>query len=135
MNKALLTLVISVVVLSAVPPEKAPAAPAAPTPFNTYDGLPPGSRPLGMGMAFAAVGGDPSSLFFNPAGLSKIEGNIFSMTYEATRQSALTTEQVFGGEMLKGRNLIFLSLTSQKGTFSWRPLANSSTRTENGADF
>ncbi len=34
-----------------------------------------GTGPMGQGNAFVAQAGDPSALFFNPAGISQLEGN------------------------------------------------------------
>lgn len=40
-----------------------------------------GTRALGMGNAFVAVADDPSTVFFNPAGLSNLEGSQFSLGF------------------------------------------------------
>lgn len=107
----------------------------APTHYNTYDGSIPGARTLAMGYAFCAVGEEPSAIYFNPAGIYFIKSNLFSMTYEATRQSDLTTEEIFSPEALRNKNLVFLGITSPQGAFSWRPLADYTTRTDSGADW
>ena len=113
----------------------AQARPQPPTTYNTYDSVAPGSRPLAMGFAFCAVGEDPSTVYFNPAGLTTISHQFVSITSEATRQSELTTDELFAAEMLKGRDLIFIGLTSNSGAVSWRPLADATLRTASGADW
>ncbi|HBU69184.1 MAG TPA: hypothetical protein DEE98_02250 [Elusimicrobia bacterium] len=111
------------------------AKPYPPTDDSSYDGLAPGGRSLAMGQAFTALGGDPSTIFFNPAGLTSVEKQYFSMTFEVTRQSALTSEEIFSSEMLRNKNLIFLGLISNNGAFSWRPLSDAVIRTASGADW
>lgn len=109
--------------------------PVAPTVYNVYDGLPPGGRPTAMGLAFCAVGNDPSAICFNPAGLTGVTRNTFSLSYEATRQSTLSAEEIFRGDMLRNNRFIFLSMCTPQASFSWRPLSNASFRTVNGTDY
>lgn len=96
-----------------------------PTTNLTYMGSMPGARQMAMGYAFCAVADDPSAVYYNPAGLAFITKNYLSTSFEAVRQSALTTDEIFQAEMLRNRNLIFLALVSPKGALSWRPLADS----------
>ena len=98
--------------------------PQAPTTFNTYDGTPPGARPMGMGYAFCAVAHDPAAVAYNPAGLIGIDASLLALSYEAARQTELTGDLKFGSEMLRGRNLNFLALAVSRGSISWRPLAD-----------
>jgi hypothetical protein len=107
----------------------------SPTTFSSYEGIPPGSRSLIMGYAYSAVGGDPATVYFNPAGLISIQANCVSATFDIARQSELSPETVFAAESLKKGNLIFLSFTGERGSFSWRPLADETLRTENGTNW
>jgi hypothetical protein len=111
------------------------AAPAAPIAYNDFDGTPPGARTLGMGYAFCAVGGDPASIYFNPSGLSDIKGNMLGLSFEITRYSDLTYNQVFSNETLANNKLFFIGLVSSQGALSWRPLSNHVTTILDGADF
>ena len=111
------------------------AAAAAPTQYNSYDGFAPGARAIAMGGAFVAVADDASAVYYNPAGLADNEKGCVSITYEATRQSELTTAQIFAGESLSGSNLQNISFISAKGAFTWRPLANSTWQSSNGPDW
>lgn len=113
----LVTLIPLHLLASPVPP---------PTAYNTFDGLMPGGRSLSMGYTGAAVTGAPESICFNPAGLGSIKASIVSVTYEALRQSELSREQVFSGDMLKRNNLQFVALVAQGTGFSWRPLSDAS---------
>jgi len=107
----------------------------APTIYNTYDGFEPGARAIAMGGAFCSISDDPSGIYHNPAGLSDITQGLVSITYEPTRQSELTTDQVFAQESLQGRSIQYLAFITQKGAFSWRPLANSVKLVQNGLDW
>jgi hypothetical protein len=113
----------------------ASANPPAPVPFNTYDGLQPGGRAAAMGMAYAAMNGDPASVYYNPAGLTGFTRSYLAITYEALRQSELSTDEIFSGEPLRGRNLMFLCIAGQGGALSWRPVANMTRHDQNGADW
>jgi hypothetical protein len=50
---------------------------------GTYDGqflkIPIGARATGMGAAFVAVADDASAVYWNPAGLARLQGNIVSV--------------------------------------------------------
>jgi hypothetical protein len=105
--------------------------PAAPTQYNAYDGFTPGARAIAMGTAFVAVADDATAVYYNPAGLAEIQNGCFALTYEATRQSTLASDQIFAGESLRDTSLQYLSLVSTKGAITWRPLANSTWLTTN----
>ncbi|MCB4790750.1 MAG: hypothetical protein LHV68_02570 [Elusimicrobia bacterium] len=110
------------------------AKPEAPTQYNTFDGLPPGGRSLGLGYAYSTVGGDPSIIYFNPAGLGLSEDSLLSFSYEITRQSALTSDEIVQGEALQIRNLVFIGLSNPQGALSWRPLASDAIHIVSGLD-
>jgi len=107
----------------------------APTRFDSYDGIAPGARATAMGGAFVALADDVSAVFYNPAGLAEISRGAVCISYEATRQSELATDEIFSRESLRARNIQAISLVSQKAAFSWRPLSNSTWRTQSGADW
>ncbi len=48
----------------------------------SYDNLGTSARAVGMGNAFVAVADDPSTVFYNPAGLARLRGVHFSMMYD-----------------------------------------------------
>lgn len=110
-------------------------AESPPTPFNAYDGDVPDARAIAMGEAFVSVGNSPAMVVYNPAGLTGITSNLFSATIEVTRQSALTTDEVFSGEALTNTNFQFLALTGPKGSLSWRPLCNETSTVYSGANW
>jgi len=106
------------------------AKPLAPTQYNSYDGFAPGGRPQAMGQAFTVVGQDPATMYFNPAGLVNVQKQYFSASFEVTRQSTLSYNEIFNNEVLRDKNLIFVGLVSQSGALSWRPLADATVKTE-----
>ncbi len=111
------------------------ARPQSPLAYNAFDGIAPGGRSLGMGLAAAAVGNDPADIYFNPAGLALLkDDNVLGLSFEAARQSSLSTDQLFSNETLKNTNLTLISLCNSKGAISWRPMASYSvsTTTVNG---
>lgn len=106
-----------------------------PTRFDAYDGMAPDARAIAMGTAFVAVGNAPASAVYNAAGLIDVTGSLLSVTYEVTRQSALTSDEIFDGEALRDRSLQFIGMMGPKGSFLWRPLSNRTDRIENGSDW
>ena len=104
------TIVASIMIIS-----NAFAGGPAPTRYDTYNGFAPGARAVAMGGAFCAVADDPTAIYYNPAGLSELSKGSFAMTYEATRQSELTTSQIFSGESLRAKNIQYISLVSVGG--------------------
>jgi hypothetical protein len=111
------------------------ANPQAPTQFNSYDGIIPGARALGMGFAFTSVCDDASSVYFNPAGLNGVSGNQVDISYEIARQSDLTASDLFSPDSVQGRNLVLLSLLSSKVAFTYRPLSSKSYYVQNDQDW
>lgn len=112
---------------------RAYAGAIAPTPYDAYDGIAPGGRQTAMGQAFTAGVADPANVYFNPAGLAANTSNILSATYEPTRQSNLSTNDVFASEAIRNRNFLFVCLTGPKFAISWRPLANTTISTSTAA--
>lgn len=51
--------------------------------LNPLQSLGNGARPISMGSAFTAVGGDLASLYFNPAGLARLKGSQASANHNS----------------------------------------------------
>lgn len=107
----------------------------SPAEFNAFDGPMPSARALAMGYAFCAVATDISAAYYNPAALAETQSNTLSMTYEIATQSDAGYEDIVQSDMLRNQNLIFLAFGGEKGSFSWRPLANANFRKIQGSDF
>jgi len=71
-----------------------------------------GARPCGMGEAFTSVSGDIASLYWNPAGLSRIEG--FEATFLHNRWFQDIATEYLGTVLRLKRNVFGLSLTLNK---------------------
>lgn len=113
----------------------AAATEPAPTPAAAFDGSAPGGRQTALGQAFTAGSADAACVYYNPAGLADNAVNVLSITYEPTRQSELSTNDIFASETIKNRNFLFVALTGPKFAISWRPLANTTVRTSTGTDW
>ncbi|MFC1501383.1 hypothetical protein ACFL58_02915 [Elusimicrobiota bacterium] len=106
-----------------------------PIPYNAYNGPSIGGRAMAMGFAYSPVGGDPSTIVYNPAGLSDSGRDMISFTYEAARQSSLAYSQMFFSDTLKHHSLQFIALVSDKSAFSWRPMANTTVTENDGTNW
>ncbi len=71
----------------------------------------PGAKAIGMGGAFSAVADDPSTLWYNPAGLGTLKGGILYLVHAPWLRTLVTTNDSY---------FEFASLTSSTriGTFS-----------------
>ncbi len=71
----------------------------------------PGAKAIGMGGAFSAVADDPSTLWYNPAGLGAIKGGVLYLVHAPWLRTLVTTNDSY---------FEFASLTSSTriGTFS-----------------
>jgi hypothetical protein len=115
--------IFSLLILAVV--ATAQARPQAPVAYNAFDGIQPGAHALGMGLAAVAVGGDVADVYYNPAGLVSLKSdNILGLSFDAARQSELSSDQLFSQDTLKDTNITMLSLCNAKGALSWRPIAN-----------
>jgi hypothetical protein len=106
----------------------------APTFYNSYDGAVIGARAIGMGEAYVGVADTPDTIYWNPAGLVKIQKNSFDIGFNIqTAASKENLDEVLNTDPLKGGKLLYLSFAGSQGGLSWRPLSNfkKSTYTEN----
>lgn len=120
MNKYIV--IVSLMVLITVPlvygKEKAPVR------FDAFDGGRVGARAQGMGFAFTAIADNADAPFWNPAGLSKLPSNLFTVSLDVVRQSRLSTAEIIEGEPLRGRSLTYLAFAGQNGALGFRPMAD-----------
>ena len=107
----------------------------APTSYNSYDGIAPGAKAMGMGFAFSSIADDASAVYYNPAGLVSLPKSCISASFETGRLSSLTKDQSFSSSPVKTSGLQFLALTSGKGAFSFRPLSDMTVRKTSGSDW
>ena len=101
------------------------AGESAPTLYNSYDGAVIGARAIGMGEAFVAVADNPDAVYWNPAGLAKVQKNSLAVGFNiqtAARKEDLN--EVLSKDPLKGGKLLYLSFAGSQGGLSWRPLSN-----------
>jgi hypothetical protein len=85
MNLKALPVIVYIVILSA-------ASADAQEPY-LYDG----TRPLSMGKAFTALANDENTLFYNPAGLTRIEGHRLSLSGYIQQYAYEATSTMFEG--------------------------------------
>ena len=101
-----------------------------PTHYDAFDGRLVGARAISMGGAFVGIADNADATFWNPAGLVYIPRNLFSATFEITRDSKFDVLDIMEGEPLQGKKLNFISFAGKQGSFFWRPLANYREETE-----
>ncbi len=104
----------------------------APTSYNSYDGDAPGAKALSMGFAFSSVADDPSTIYYNPAGLAQVNSKNISVSYEAARLSSLNKDQVFSSDTIKNSGINFIAITGEKAALSYRPLSDEVIQQING---
>ena len=104
----------------------------APLPSFIYDGKPIGAKAISTGEAFVAVSDDASAPYWNPAGLLQLgEGKYFTTSINTSQKTNASSDDLYNGDSLQGKKLIFLSLADSKGAFSFRPISNYSATFEN----
>jgi len=91
--------------------------------YNSFDGIPIGAKPSGMGEAFVALADNADAPYWNPAGLVFLESNLCTFMFDLARSKA-KGEDVVNKEPLQGKWFTYLSFCSGLGALSWRPLSN-----------
>ena len=91
--------------------------------YNSFDGIPIGAKPSGMGEAFVALVDNADAPYWNPAGLIFLESNLCAFMFDLARSKA-KGEDVVNREPLQGKWFTYLSFCSSLGALSWRPLSN-----------
>lgn len=92
---------------------------------NTYRGMDVGGRAIGMGGAFVAISSDATSPYWNPAGLILLKEPLVNISFISEEKKKLGIDNIIDApnQMWKG-NFAYLSFASNRGAFSFRPLAN-----------
>lgn len=96
---------------------------SSPILYNSFDGIPIGAKPGGMGEAFVALVNNADAPYWNPAGLIFLESNLYTFMFDLARSKA-KGENVVEREPLQGKRFTYLSFCSSLGALSWRPLSN-----------
>ncbi|GAI02745.1 unnamed protein product, partial [marine sediment metagenome] len=91
--------------------------------YNSFDGIPIGAKPSGMGEAFVALVDNADAPYWNPAGLIFLESNLYTFMFDLARSGA-KKEDIVEKEPLQGKRFTYLSFCSSLGALSWRPLSN-----------
>jgi hypothetical protein len=112
--------IVSLIVFSAV---FCFAKESSPILYNSFDGIPIGAKPSGMGEAFVALADNADAPYWNPAGLAFLESNLSTFMFDLARSKA-KGEDVVNREPLQGKWFTYLSFCSSLGALSWRPLSN-----------
>jgi len=99
---------------------------------NSFDGIPIGARPIGMGESFVALVDNADAPYWNPAGLVFLKSNVCTFMFDLARSGA-RRKAIVSGEPLQGKWFTYLSFCSSLGALSWRPL--SSFREENNGEY
>jgi hypothetical protein len=89
---------------------------------NSYKGISPGARPQSMGGAFVAVADDANTIFWNPAGLTKITDKVTTLSYEALREP--NEEAKKASHQIWGKGMNFLGVAFPNHGICWRRVAN-----------
>ncbi len=96
---------------------------SSPILYNSFDGIPIGAKPSGMGEAFVALVDNADAPYWNPAGLIFLESNLYTFMFDLARSGA-KKEDIVEREPLQGKRFTYLSFCSSLGALSWRPLSN-----------
>lgn len=99
--------------------------------YNSFNGIPIGAKPIGMGESFVALADNADAPYWNPAGLVFLESNLCTFMFDLARSKA-KGEDVANREALQGNWFTYLSFCSSLGGLSWRPLSDF--REEDGSD-
>ncbi|MDH5174622.1 MAG: hypothetical protein OEW43_05120 [Elusimicrobiota bacterium] len=96
---------------------------SSPILYNSFDGIPIGAKPTGMGEAFVALADNADAPYWNPAGLAFLESNLSTFMFDLARSKG-KGEDVVNREPLQGKWFTYLSFCSSLGALSWRPLSS-----------
>jgi len=96
---------------------------SSPILYNSFDGMPIGAKPCGMGESFVAIVDNADAPYWNPAGLAFLQRNLCTFMFDFGRSGA-RKEDIVRGEPLQGRRFTYLSFCSSLGGLSWQPLSN-----------
>ncbi|MBI5573598.1 MAG: hypothetical protein HY919_03485 [Elusimicrobia bacterium] len=95
-----------------------------PVPVFIFNGKPVDAKAIGMGEAFAAVSDNASASYWNPAGLKQLEGKYFTTCINTSQKTDASDDDLFAGDSLQGKKLIFMGFANSKSAFSFRPISN-----------
>lgn len=95
-----------------------------PLDFNRYDGTSIGAKAIGMGEAFVALADTADAPVWNPAGLSMIPVNIFTLGSNVFIDTREKLEDVLRDDPLKNKKVVYFAFASTKGGLSWRALSD-----------
>jgi len=96
---------------------------SSPILYNSFDGVPVGAKPAGMGESFVALVDNADAPYWNPAGLAFLKSNLCTFMFDLARSGA-RRKDIVRGEPLQGKWFTYLSFCSSLGGLSWRPLSN-----------
>jgi len=96
---------------------------SSPILYNSFDGIPIGAKPSGMGESFVALVDNADAPYWNPAGLVFLESNLCTFMFDLARSGA-KREHIVNREPLQGKWFTYLSFCSSLGGLSWRSLSN-----------
>lgn len=89
-----------------------------------FNGKPVDAKAISMGESFSAVSDNASASYWNPAGLKQLEGKYFTTCINISQKTEAADDDLFAGEPLQGKNLIFMGFANSKSAFSFRPVSN-----------
>jgi len=112
--------IVSLIFLSAI---SCFAKESSPILYNSFDGIPIGAKPSGMGESFVALVDNADAPYWNPAGLVFLKSNLCTFMFDLARSGA-RRKYIVSGEPLQGKWFTYLSFCSSLGGLSWRPLSN-----------
>ncbi|MFA5779694.1 MAG: hypothetical protein WC947_06125 [Elusimicrobiota bacterium] len=96
----------------------------APLPVFIFNGKPVDAKAIGMGESFVAVSDNASASYWNPAGLKQLEEKYFTTCINTSQKTDATDDDLFAGDSLQGKKLIFMGFANSKSAFSFRPISN-----------
>jgi hypothetical protein len=101
----------------------------APLDFTAFDGQPVGARAISLGEAFAGLANDANAPYWNPAGLSLMKDNSFTVCSYLQRESNAKMDDIINADPLRGGKIAFISFAAKNGALSIRPLSKISNST------